>query len=375
MHRAMRKKLLFGTALAGAVALAGCGGIPGNAIVAVNGTPITKAEFNHWLRIAVDGPYATAAGAKQGSPPPLPEPPQFTACVHHLEEQQKGKTKAPASQLKSQCETEYNTYKTEVLDFLISSQWVVGEAKEMGIKVSEAEARKEFETLKKAQFPKESDYQTYLQRSGETEADLIERVRLQLLARKIEEKVSKGAKKNPTKAEIAKYYSEHKAQFGKPESRNIQIILTKGESEANAAKAQIEGGKNFAEVAKAVSIDPLSKANGGVLNEVTRGEEEKNLSEAIFSAKVGVLSGPVKTPFGYYIFKVNQVNPAHEEPLSRVEAEIAQTLKATAQTRALETFVKEFRKKWIERTECRSGYVTPDCKEYKAPKGTTSAGG
>jgi len=373
VRRGIKLRLLLAGGSATALLIAGCGGIPGNALVAVNGTPITKAEFQHWLRVAVNGPYATAEGSKE-APPPLPEPPDYTACIQHLEATSKSKS-ANAAQYKTQCETEYNAYKTQVLDFLISSQWVLGEASEEGIKVSEAEARKQFETLKKAQFPKESQYQAYLARSGETEADLIKRVRLQLLARKIEEKVTKSATKTPTKAQIAKYYSEHKAAFGKPESRNLEIILTKGESEAKSAKAEIEAGKPFSEVAKAVSIDPLSKANGGVLKEVTRGSEEKALSEAVFSAKVGVLTGPVKTPFGYYVFRVTKVNPASEESLAQAEPLIVQTLKATAQQKALVSFVKHFREKWISRTECRAGYIVPDCKEYKPPKRTTGPTG
>lgn len=374
MQQGKRKLALLLVGGATAVGVAACGGIPGDAVVAVNGTPITKAEFDHWLRIAVDGPYASVEGGKQATPPPVPEPPDFTACIQHLEATEKSKQTNP-SQLKSQCQNEYEAYKTQVLDFLISSQWVLGEAQEEGIKVSNAEARKEFETLKKAQFPKESQYQAYLARSGETEADLLRRVKLQLLARKIEEKVTKSAQKTPSKAEIAKYYSEHKAAFTKPESRNIELILTKGEAEAKSAKGEIEAGKPFSEVAKAVSIDPVSKANGGVLDEVTRGSEEKALSEAIFSAKVGVLSGPVKTPFGYYIFRVTKVNPATEQTLAQAEPLIVQTIKANAEQKALTAFIKQFREKWRERTECRTGYVVPDCKEYKLPKGATGAAG
>ena len=52
-----------------------------------------------------------------------------------------------------------------------------------------------------------------------------------------------------------------------------------------------------------MSIDPTSKANGGLLKEVVQGEEEKALDTAIFSAKTRVLGGPVKMPFGYYITK------------------------------------------------------------------------
>jgi foldase protein PrsA len=373
-------RLLRGTAALSAVFLVGtvvaaCGGLPGDAVVSVGGTPITKATFTHWMGVAAAGATAAEPG-KKASKPPVPEPPDYTACIAHLEttapKPAKGKTPPTRSQYKAQCEQQYTAYKQEVLDFLISSQWVLSEASEQGIHASESEVKKQFETLKKQQFPKESAFREFLARSGESEADLLQRVRLQLLARKIQEKVTKDAKKKPSKAEIQKYYNEHKAQFGKPESRNIQLILTKTEGAAKSAKSEIEGGKSFEAVAKRVSIDPLTKRNGGTLNEVTPGEEEKSLSTALFAAKVGLLSGPVKTPFGYYVFKVSKVNASSQQSLAQAEAAISQQLQSQSQQKALSTFVSSFKKKWTERTECRAGYVVPDCKEYKQPKTSTS---
>ncbi len=46
------------------------------------------------------------------------------------------------------------------------------------------------------------------------------------------------------------------------------------------------------------------------------------------------------------------------------------------QQKALDTFVKDFRKKWKEETDCREGYVTQDCKNAPKPTATpTPAGG
>lgn len=374
-------RLLRGTAALGAVflvgaAVAACGGVPGNAVVSVAGTPITKAAFDHWLGVAAAGSASPEAGKKNAAKPPIPEPPSYTACIAHLEatapKPAKGKAKPTSSQYKSQCEQQYTAYKQEVLDFLISSQWVLSEASEQGIHVTQAEVKKQFETLKKQQFPKESAFKEFLSRTGESEADLLQRVKLQLLARKIQEKVTKNAKKKPSKAEIQKYYKEHEKQFGKPESRNVQLILTKSEGAAKSAKSEIEGGKSFASVAKKVSIDPLTKRNGGTLNEVTPGEEEKSLSTALFAAKVGQLSGPVKTPFGYYVFKVTKINASSQQTLAQSEASISQQLQSQSQQKALSSFVSEFKKKWTSRTECRTGFVVPDCKEYKQPKTSTS---
>jgi len=359
-----------------AVGVSACGGgIPGDAVVSVGGTPISKATFNHWMAIAAAGASQSEPG-KTGAKPPVPEPPDYTACIAHLESvaaaASKGKTKPNKALYKTQCEQQYTAYKQEVLDFLISSQWVTSEAEEQGVHVSEAEVKKQFDTLKSQQFPKEAQFKEFLSRTGETEADLLMRVKLQLLARKIQEKVTNSAKKKPSKKEIEKYYNEHKSQYGKPERRNVDIILTKDEAGAKAAKAEVESGQSFASVAKRVSIDPLSKSNGGSLPEGTRGEEEKALDEAIFSAKVGVLGGPVKTPFGYYVYKVEKVLPSTQQTLAESETSIASQLGTQGSQKALTKFVEEFRKKWTSKTECRSGFVVTDCKESPT-KTSTSA--
>ncbi len=76
-----------------------------------------------------------------------------------------------------------------------------------------------------------------------------------------------------------------------------------------------------------------------------KGEEEKALDTAIFSARKNVLSGPVKTPFGYYIFKVASITAGTQQTLSQAEASIKQQLTSTHQQEALSKFVKEFRKR------------------------------
>ncbi len=307
----------------------------------------------------------------------VPDPPNYTACIAHLEatapKPAKGQSKPTAAQLKSQCEQQYKSLQQEVLGFLISSAWVLGEAESQGVKVSDKEVKKQFEQIKNQQFPKAAEFQKFLATSGQTVSDLLLRVKLNLLSSKIQQKVAKQ-KGTVTQAEISKYYKEHTSQFGTPEKRDVRIILTKTEAQAKKAKQEIESGKSFASVAKSTSIDPTSKANGGELKGVIKGQEEKALDEAIFSAKKGVLGGPVKTPFGYYIYEVTGTTTGSSQTLAQAQSSIKQQLTAQQQQQALSKFVKEFRKKWESKTECRSGYTVQDCKGYKKPKTTSTEG-
>jgi parvulin-like peptidyl-prolyl isomerase len=379
VSRASRFIPALGAVLFAVASLSACGGgIPSNAVVQVNGTPITKADFAHWMGIAA----AAGATSPGTTKPPVPEPPSYTACIAHLKTEAKpakGQTAPTEAELKSQCEQQYKTLQQEVLGFLISSQWVLGEAAAKGVKVSDAEVKKRFEQVKNQEFPKAAQFEKFLANSGQTVSDLLLRVKLNLLSSKLQQKIV-SSKGKVTEADVAKYYNEHKQQFGVPEKRAVRIILTKTEAQALKAKQEIESGKSFAVVAKSTSIDPLSKSNGGLLPEVAKGQEEKALDTAIFTAKTKVLGGPVKTPFGYYIYEVISIKPGNQQTLAQAKATVKSQLVATGQQAALSKFVKEFKKKWSGKTECLAKYngvpvatAVQDCKEYKAPK-TSSTG-
>jgi foldase protein PrsA len=348
--------------------LSACGGgIPSNAVVQVGSSgPITKDAFNHWMGVA-----ASSGAATTGVKPVVPDPPSYTACIAHLAasapKPAKGQAAPTTTQLKTQCDQQYKSLQQEVLGFLISSSWVLGEAKSLNVKLTDAEVKKQFAKIKTQQFPKSAEFEKFLSTSGQTVSDLLLRVKLSLLSQKVQQKVVKG-KATVTKAKIEKYYNENKSRYGSPEKRNIEIILTKTEAAAKSAKKEVESGKSFAQVAKKVSIDPTSKANGGVLQGVTKGSEEKELDAAVFAAEPKALNGPVKTPFGYYIFEVLTKTASSQQPLSAVEKTIKQQLTAQQQQTALSSFVKDFKKKWLAKTDCRSEFVVADCKQYKAPK-------
>jgi foldase protein PrsA len=356
--------------------LAACGGgISGDAVAQVNGQAITKATFEHWLGVAASASTATLPGQKAAKPQ-VPDPPTYTKCIAHLKAIEpapaKGQKPKTEAELKTQCEQQYKALQQQVLGFLISADWVLGQAEEQGVKVSDKEVIAQFNKLKKQQFPKEAEFQKFMTSTGQTVSDLLLRVKLSMLTTKIQEKVTKGAKKQVTEAAVAKYYNEHKSLYGEPERRDLRIILTKTEAAAKQARKEIESGKSFASVAKSKSIEPTSKNNGGEIQGVVKGQEQKGLSESAFAAKRGVLSGPVKTPFGYYVYEVKAIHAPTQQSLTQVKASVKQQLASTQQQAALTKFVKEFKERWKARTECRTGYVVANCKQYKEPKTTAS---
>ena len=84
-------------------------------------------------------------------------------------------------------------------------------------------------------------------------------------------------------------------------------ILVSTEEKCNELKTAIEGGADFAQVAKDNSSCP-SKRDGGNLGTFGRGQMVKEFDEVVFSAPVNVVQGPVKTQFGYHLLEVTARN-------------------------------------------------------------------
>ena len=80
-------------------------------------------------------------------------------------------------------------------------------------------------------------------------------------------------------------------------------ILVDTEDQAQSLKDQIEGGADFADLAKQHSSCP-SGQRGGELGEFGPGMMVKEFDEVVFSADVGTVQGPVKTQFGYHLLEV-----------------------------------------------------------------------
>ena len=123
---------------------------------------------------------------------------------------------------------------------------------------------------------------------------------------------------------------------------------------------------------KKYSIDQASKAQGGKLAGVAKGQQEKALDDAIFKADKGKLVGPVKTQFGYYILEVSKIAEAKQQSLEQSKASIKQILTSDNQRKALDTFGKDYRNRWKAETACRKGYTTADCKNGPKTQPTTS---
>ena len=370
MTRPISQSLIALAAVAlGAVAFAACGNdVPAGAVAKIGDSTITQEEFDKWMTIAVKG-----QSQQQGGAAAVPEPPDFKKCVEAKKKTPvpKGQQKPSDSALKKQCKTEYDTLKREVMQFLIQGEWVQQEAEKRGVKVKDAELQKALEDQKKQVFPNDKQYQQFLKTSGMTNEDVLFRVKLNELQQRLTQKVTQDAK-NVSNEDISTYYEKHKKQFAQPERRDLRVVLTKTEAKANQARKALESGQPFKKVVKQYSIDEASKSQNGLLPAVSEGQQEKAFDSAIFSADKGKIEGPVKTQFGWYVFKVEKVSKASQQTLEQSKDTIKNLLRSQGQQKALDEFVKQFREDYKEETNCADDFRVVECKN--APKDESDTG-
>jgi foldase protein PrsA len=253
-----------------------------------------------------------------------------------------------------------------VLDFLIRSYWYQADAVKQHITVSDSQVQQAFQTAKQKAYPTDAQFNAFLTQSGQTLQDILFRVRINQIYKKL---IAKHSPSTISDAQVAAYYQSHMSQFGTPETRNIRLVLTKTAGQANAAKAALIAGqgKNFDAVAKQYSTDASTKSKGGLLAGVTKGQEDAALDQAAFSAPLGKILGPVKGQFGYYVFEVTIIKKGTQQSLAKASAQIKTLLTSQGQSTAQTAIDNTAKKHWLNQTDCRSGFSMQDCNGYKAP--------
>ena len=273
-----------------------------------------------------------------------------------------------------------------VLDRMVNTELLAQAAERHGVKASDEEILKILRNRPDFQKDGQFDYGTYQQMLRDyyrqTPADFEEDIRRQLTAQKMMGMVQSGAVVSddevrarfdkegnqarivfarflptmyadkvpaPSAADLAayrqahekdikEYYEANRFVYQQPERIRARQILVKVAPDATPevkAKAmeraqallkEIQGGKDFAEVAKASSEDAATKPSGGDLGWVERGNWEPALANAAFTLEAGQVTQPVETKFGVHLVKVEEKKPAQDKGLEQVQDEIATTL-------------------------------------------------
>jgi hypothetical protein len=253
------------------------------------------------------------------------------------------------------------------LGLLVSWHWLIGEAGELGVRVSDAEAKKRLELFSYERLagtgfetlPREAELRGFLLDRKVSHSDKLWLTKLAILTGRVERARLERARHAIAPAQVAKYYREHMREFALPERRDLEVLGHNDLAVVKKAKREIESGASFVELAKRISVD--GEAPEGLQLGLARGEEEPEYDKVVFPAKPGVLLGPIKQDF-YYLFKVIRVKPARLQTLAEADGAIRRKL-ADEQAPT----VADLERKWVARTACRRGYVMPKCGPHSLP--------
>jgi len=132
----------------------------------------------------------------------------------------------------------------------------------------------------------------------------------------------------------AAYDAKYAGAGGQTEYHAAHILVDTQEKAA-ALKAEIDGGADFAELARANSTDGAAES-GGDLGWFGPGMMVKPFEDAVLAMKPGEVAGPVQTQFGWHLIKLAETRIASAPPLDQVRDELATEIEKTAVAAAID---------------------------------------
>lgn len=221
-----------------------------------------------------------------------------------------------------------------VLQNLVMSMLIDQYAQQHHITVSQDEINKVEDTYKK-QYPGDQ-WGELLKARSLTEQDVQDLIRRQIILDK-----AVGSNVNVTQKQIADYFNKNRAQFDQPAQAKARHILVPDLKTAQKVEADLKAGKDFAAEAKQYSNDPGSRDKGGDLGWFRKGAMVPAFDAYAFSAPIGKISDPVKSPFGYHIIQVEDRKPAVKATLASTKDQIETMLRQQQEAPLLQPFYQQ----------------------------------
>lgn len=243
-------------------------------------------------------------------------------------------------------------YEGEVLENLITKTALLAYATERNVSTSSEEIQEEIDRIAE-QFGSEEGFIEALEAQGFTEESFREELEVGMT---IDTLINKEvlSEYDVSDEEIADFYESNMQYFQTEESvtaRHILVTVEEDATEEDKAKArekiegilqELEGGADFAELAREKSEGP-SAESGGNLGKFSRGQMVAPFEEAAFQLEPGQMSGIVETQFGFHVILVSDRSEASVQSLEEVSEEIANHLRRQQDDGGVQSFIDEVR--------------------------------
>jgi peptidyl-prolyl cis-trans isomerase C len=227
-------------------------------------------------------------------------------------------------------EDEKDTFRRDVAKAVAVSMVLEDAARDQGIVISDKSARDTLAKMVEGQLGNDPQraFTEMLARFGVTEDDVLEEVkRQQAIARLFQDRTA-DAVDDVTPTDVRAYYGQEPDRFATPERRRLRNIVVKTRREAAAVLAQVRRGNDFADLARATSLDDATRQQGGSMGTVGAGELEGAYADAAFAAGTGEAFGPVQTRFGWNVGQVVRIVPGRAVSFAEVEDRVTDELRS-----------------------------------------------
>jgi parvulin-like peptidyl-prolyl isomerase len=224
--------------------------------------------------------------------------------------------------------------------------------------VSSEEIDRAVEQIKRDYNLTDAQLQDELRKQGLSTAAYRQNTRREILKYRVIN-IAVGAKVQISDADVQSYYERHMKSGANVQLRVSHIFIAIPEN-ADAAKvvereeyakkilARARGGEDFAKLAREMSEDRATRAEGGDLGYF--GKEmglPKPVEELVFSMKVGELGGPVRGNQGFHIIKLVDRKAKDVAPLTEVREDLRAQLRAKEMERQTKLYLGELRKRTL----------------------------
>ena len=116
------------------------------------------------------------------------------------------------------------------------------------------------------------------------------------------------------------HFEENRERYSLPRRVSLRQIVVVERERAEMLRGRIEDGEDFTLLAVNNSLAPEAPA-GGLLPTFAEGELPE-IFDLAFQLPPGRVSDVIESPYGFHIFRVEEVLPAREPDFAEVRAEI-----------------------------------------------------